>query len=274
MLSDTPFGHNIIKDYVVAFGTLFNNIRAVRPTGSSDPASASSTTLAVPLTYSPKRVYLRTTINPKLDSGVSTVLPRMSFELTSMNYAADRKLNTINRYVGFRSDSNTALYATYTPVPYDLNFSLHIYVKNIEDGTSIIEQILPYFTPEFTITLKGVTTMNLNQDVPVVLTAVNTEDNYEEGFSTQRAIVWSLDFTIKANLFGPVLDTGIINKVLINMYPTSNTSANTYEQSITKPAMYANGSPTTNADASVPLAEISANSDFGISKVITNIIGD
>ena len=274
MLSDTPFGHNIIKNYVVAFGTLFNNIRIVRPFGSSNSASTSSTVLAVPLTYAPKQAYLRTTINPKLDSGVATVLPRMSFELTSMSYASDRKLNTINRYVGYRSDSNTALYSTYTPVPYDLSFSLHIYAKNIEDGTAIIEQILPYFTPEFTITLKGVTKMQLNQDVPVVLTAVNAEDNYEEGFNTQRALVWSLDFTIKANLFGPVMDTGIINKVSINLHPSSNTSANSYDQISIQPAMFANGSPTTNRDESVSLVEISANSDFGISQTITNIIGE
>lgn len=269
MLSDAPFGHSIIKNHVVAFGTLFNNIKIPRGDGS--------TILAVPLTYAPKQSFLRATINPKLESGVSTILPRMSFELSSMTYAPDRKLNTINRYVGYRSDSNNALYATYSPVPYDLNFSLHIYVKNIEDGTAIVEQILPYFTPEFTITLKGVTKMKLNQDVPVVLTSVNTEDNYEDGLNTQRAIVWSLDFTAKATLFGPIADTGVINKVEVNLYPSSNTvldTKNVYEKITIQPSMFANGDPTTIRSESVPVVEISANSDFGISQSIDLIIGE
>jgi hypothetical protein len=270
MFSDTPFGHNIIRDHVIAFGTLFNNIKITRPIQSS----TATQTIAIPLSYAPKQLFLRNTINPQLDSGVSTVLPRMSFEMDSMAYAPDRKLNTIQRYAGYRADSNTQLYSTYTPVPYDLNFSLYIYIKNIEDGTAIIEQILPYFTPEFTVTLKGVSKMNINQDVPILLNSVNMEDNYEEGFTTQRVLVWTLEFTTKANLFGPISDTGVINQVYVNLHPTMNTSANSYDQSYTRPAMFANGTPTTNVTASVALNEIAANSDFGIYQSITNIIGE
>lgn len=268
MLSDIPFGHNMIRNYVIAFGTLFNNIKITRPVQST-----ATQTIGVPLSYAPKHAFLRSTINPNLDAGVSTVLPRMSFDLASMNYAPERKLNTINRVVTVDNSSNTSLYNSYTPVPYDLNFSLYIYVKNVEDGTSIVEQILPFFTPELTVSLKEDPKTGIGQDIPVVLSAVNVEDNYESGLETQRTIIWSLDFVLRGNLYGPVYETGLINKVFINIHPTTNTAlhpvANNYEQVYLQPGISSStGLPTTNADASVAVSQIQANGTYGFAQKI------
>ena len=129
---------------------------------------------------------------------------------------------------------------TYAPVPYDVGFSLNVYIKNIEDGTNIIEQILPYFTPEFTVTLKSATDLGLKQDLPVILTAVTMEDNFEGGFDDRRIITWTLDFILKGMLYGSVRDSKIIKKSTINLRPVVNTISqsivNTQNTSIYAPA--------------------------------------
>jgi len=266
------FSHGLIRDFVVAFGTLFNNIKINRPSASGED----SNTLAIPIAYAPRQRYIeRITEDLNLDKPVAMSLPRMSFEMVSMNYAAERKLNTVQRYYGRRNDTaNNQLAAVYSPVPYDFNFQLSCYVENIEDGTHIIEQILPYFTPEFTVSLKSVTELGLNMDLPLVLNSVNVEDSYESGFDERRVIIWTLDFTMKAQLFGPVSNSGLINKIKINLRPNTNVaaaSANTYEQILITPGQFANGLATTNPHVSIDPLLITANSDYGISTQIFNV---
>lgn len=269
MLAET-FSHGLIKDFVVAFGTLFNNIKINRRAASGED----SDTIAVPLSYAPQQRYIeRITQDLNLDRPVGMSLPRMSFELVSLNYAAERKLNTMQRYYGRRTDSsNTEIATTYAPVPYDINFQLSCYIANIEDGTHIIEQILPYFTPEFTVSLKSVTELGVNMDVPLVLNSVNVEDNFEAGFDERRVIIWTLDFTMKGHLFGPVSNSGIINKIKINLHPTTNTSiTDNYEQIYITPGQFSNGLATNVAALSIDPTLIEANSDYGISQQIFNV---
>jgi len=270
MLSEV-FSHGLIRDFVVAFGTLFNNIKINRRASSGED----SDTIAIPLSYAPQQRYIeRITQDLNLDRPVAISLPRMSFEMVSMNYAPDRKLNTIQRYYGRKTDtSNTQVSTTYSPVPYDFNFQLSVYISNIEDGTHIIEQILPYFTPEFTVSLKSVTELGVNMDIPLVLNSVNMEDSYEGGYDERRIIIWTLDFTMKGHLFGPVTNYGgIVNKIKINMHPTTNTAvANNYEQIYITPAQFANGLATNTAAVSIDPTLIAANSDYGISKQIFDI---
>ncbi len=250
MLANT-FSHGLIRDFVISFGTLFNNIKINRRASSGETAS----TLAIPLIYSPKN---------KFDKPVAITLPRMSFEMVSTNYSSERKLNTIHRLVKAHPTSNTTLNASYTPVPYDFGFQLHIYTGNIEDGTHIIEQVLPYFTPEFTISLKSATALGVNLDLPVILNNVDMEDTYEGGYDDRRVIT---------TLFGPIRTSGpVINKAVINLYPqTANTLvANGYDQIVSQPAMFANGSPTTDVSLSVLVGQINPSNNFGISSDIFN----
>ena len=267
------FSHGLIRDFVVAFGTLFNNIKINRRAASGE----TSDTIAIPLAYAPQQRYIeRITQDPNLDRPTAISLPRMSFEMVSMNYAPDRKLNTMQRYFGRRTDTaNTELASTYSPVPYDFNFQLSVYITNIEDGTHIIEQILPYFTPEFTVSLKSVTELGLNMDLPLILNSVNMEDSYEGGFDERRVIIWTLDFTMKAQLFGPVSNSGLINTIKINLRPTMNTAvANNYEQIYITPGQFANGLATNQAELSIDPLLITANSDYGISEQIFSVDED
>lgn len=270
MLAET-FSHGLIRNFVIAFGTLFNNIKINRPAASGEGTN----TIAIPLTYAPRQRYIeRINEDLSLDKPVALSLPRMSFEMVSLNYAAERKLNTLQRYYGRKdTTSNTQIASVYSPVPYDINFQLNCYVENIEDGTHIIEQILPFFTPEFTVSLKSVTDLGINMDLPVVLNAINSEDSYESGFDERRVIIWTLDFTMKTHLFGPVDNGGLINKIMVNLYPTVNVAAaaNTNEQIYITPGQFANGLATNNSYLSVQPNLISANSDYGISSKIFSV---
>tara|TARA_Y100000996_G_scaffold108286_1_gene79925 strand:+ start:2762 stop:4237 length:1476 start_codon:yes stop_codon:yes gene_type:complete len=264
------FSHGLIRDFVVAFGTLFNNIKINRRAESGED----SDTIAIPLSYAPQQRYIeRITQDLTLDRPVAISLPRMSFEMVSLNYSPERKLNTMQKYHGRRADTgNTAIASMYSPVPYDINFQLSVYISNIEDGTHIVEQILPYFTPEFTVSLKSVTELGLNIDLPIVLNAVNMEDSYEGGFDERRIIIWTLDFTMKAHLFGPVSSSGIINKIMINLHPSTNTAiANNHEQVYITPGQFANGLATNVAALSIDPTLITANSDYGISEQIFGV---
>ena len=266
----TTYSHGLIRDYIISFGTLFNDIKINRPTADGVNVG----TMAVPLIYSPKTKYLvRIENDLNLDQPIAMSLPGMSFELLSMTYSPERKLNTMQRVFQANTSSNTSLRYTYSPVPYDFMFQLNIFTKAIEDGTHILEQILPYFTPEFTISLKGATDLGINVDLPIVLNSVNMEDNYEGAFDERRVIAWTLDFALKGTLFGPISDGKVINKAIINFH--GNTiSSNTFEISTIRPAMLANGYPTTNVEASVTVDNISANDNYGITTDYSSLFGD
>ena len=196
----TYFYHQTSRKMVVAFGSLFNNIE-VRRTDSSD---AVTEVIKIPLSYGPKdKMLVRISQDPSLNPNVALTVPRMGFELTSMTYDGARKLNTMGRNV---KKGTTGLKKQYNPVPYNWDFSLYVFVKNAEDGTQILEQILPFFTPDFTVTMTLVSGMTVKMDIPLVLNSVTSEDSYEGDFASRRSIIWTLSFLMKGFLYPSVTD--------------------------------------------------------------------
>ena len=197
----TYFYHQTSRKMVVAFGSLFNNIE-VRRTDSSD---AVTEVIKIPLSYGPKdKMLVRISQDPSLNPKVALTVPRMGFELTSMTYDGARKLNTMGRNV--KKGTTSGLKKQYNPVPYNWDFSLYVFVKNAEDGTQILEQILPFFTPDFTVTMTLVSGMDVKMDIPLVLNSVTSEDSYEGDFATRRSIIWTLSFLMKGFLYPSVTD--------------------------------------------------------------------
>ncbi len=255
---NTTFYHGHLRKYVILFGTLFNNIYINR-----EKDGTIYDTLKVPIAYGPKdKMLSRVEADPELAKPFSIVLPRMSFELTSLNYSPTRKLSTVKKGA-IQQTGNDAdkLSYVYTPVPYDFNFTLYVAVKNAEDGTRILEQILPYFAPEWTATLNLVPELGIKHDIPTVLLNVTSEDTYESDFVTRRAMIWSLDFLMKGYVYGPIKKNEQIKLANINFFTT--TSNNEPEERINVyPGLLANGSGTTNSSLTVNSSLITANSDF------------
>lgn len=215
------FYHDTLRKYVILFGTLFNDIWINR----EDNAGNVKQSLRVPLSYGPREKMLARIEG--IDSGrdaqeqpFSIVLPRMGFEITGASYAPERKLPTRNRFATEVTDNKTQKKHIYNPVPYDIQFTLSIFVKNTTDGTRIIEQILPFFTPEWTTTVQLVDDppIDITLDVPLVLTGINQDDVYEGNFEERRALIWSLDFTMKGVFFGPVYKQGVIKLANTQFY--------------------------------------------------------
>jgi len=261
------FYHGAIRKYIVAFGTLFNDIHINRVNSSNETIQ----TMKVPLSYGPKEKFLaRLEGDPELNRPFSMVLPRMAFELVNISYDPERKLNTLNRNVKQSSSNTSQLLYQYQPVPYNLGITLDIMAKNNDDATRIVEQILPYFTPQWNMTLNLIPDLGLNVDVPVILNTTSLQDTYEGDFINRRAIVWSLGFTLKAQLFGPVRKSGVIKRVYTNLYvPPGDTPADEAvgtpisERITITPGLLANGSPTANASASVDISLIDADDNYG-----------
>ena len=209
----TYFYHQTSRKMVVAFGTLFNTIE-VRRTNSSDEVTE---VVKIPLSYGPKdKMLTRISGDPSLNPKVALTVPRMGFELTSMTYDNARKLNTINRNV---KRGTTGLKKQFNGVPYNYEFSLYIFVKNAEDGTQILEQILPFFTPEFTFTMTLISSMDIVHDIPLVLNSVTSEDTYEGDFATRRSIIWTLSFTMKGWLYPNIVDNAkVITDVTVDTH--------------------------------------------------------
>lgn len=264
------FYHGTIRKYIILFGTLFNEIYINRKGLTTDQDFVQ--TLRVPLSYGPKEKFLaRTDGDPTFGRPTAIVLPRMSFEIIDMSYAPERKLSKINKIVKAVPGYPNKLDYTYTPVPYDITIDLSVMTKNADDGTQIIEQILPYFTPEFTVTINALPDLDLKLDIPIILNSVNYQDTYEGDFITRRAIIWSLNFTLRGYLFGPVKGPGtsgqglggnIITLAQTNFF--SDFAATTPEETITvQPGLTANGQPTSNAAASIPRNQIKATDNYG-----------
>ena len=194
--------HGLVRKYVAVFGTIFNDISIQRKNSSGNVTE----TIKVPLAYGPKQKFLvRISADERLDKKVGMQLPRMGFDLTSMSYSPERMLHPLhNRTSRFKGETGVVK----SPVPYDFAFALNIFVKNADDGTQIIEQILPFFQPDFTVTINALPTMGIKIDLPIVLGGVNVEDSYEGDFLSRRALIWTLDFTVKGYLYPNIKGAG------------------------------------------------------------------
>jgi hypothetical protein len=208
MLGNTHFYNRTIRKVVVAFGTLFNDIEVIRFTKDGTPQLK----MLVPLSYGAKEKYItRITSDPTLTKSVNTVVPRMSFNLDSINYDLSRKKQTTLQNVSYTSHAGVK--TQYAPVPYNFDFSMSIYVRHTEDGTQILEQILPFFTPDFTVTVNFIDSMCQKYDMPVILNSVTNNTDYEGDMMTTRLITWDLQFTAKGNIWPPVKgDRGLIGQ--------------------------------------------------------------
>ena len=263
------FGHQyynqVIRRYVVMFGTLFNDIIVQRFNKAGQRIQA----LKVPIAYGPKEKFLvRITQDPELTNQSQVSLPRMGFEMTGMSYMPERKLSSTQRRVNTvgTTGSNNSIKTVYTPVPYDFNFSLSVFVKNADDGVQILEQILPFFTPEWTTALKIIPEMNIKHDVPTVLQSVTTEDAYDGDFETRRSLIYNLDFLVKGYIYGPVKKSGIIKRTMVDFINSANTSlqqGTRIEKITITPGLDANGNPTANSAQSISIDNISANDNYG-----------
>ena len=213
MLGST-FYHQTIRKYVAVFGTLFNDINIERKNSSGTVVER----LKVPLAYGPKQKWLLAVQDTTADRKViATRTPRMGFAMTGVSYDTARKLNTIGRNVAANTSSTTTNMITmYNPVPYNFDFELFILVKNAEDGTQILEQILPYFTPEFTVTVNTIPDMNIKADVPIVLNSSSVADEYEGDLSTRRTITWTLSFVLKGFIYPNLTSGEIIKTIEVN----------------------------------------------------------
>lgn len=200
---------------------MFNNISIVR---TDDDTGVEIERFKVPILYAPKeKYYARLQSDPDLSRELQISLPRMSFEMAGISYDPSRKQNSLLK-VG-KSGTGGNVNTQYMGVPYDLSFELNIYTRNIDDGTHIVEQILPYFNPDYTPTINPISTMGFLKDTPIILNSVTNNIEHEGNFDAIRFITWTLTFTMKAYYYGPISTPKIIRKIDANIYndPTLKT---------------------------------------------------
>lgn len=270
------FYHKTVFKSVATFGTLFNDITVKRKLSSGEIQKE----LKVPLSYAPRSKFLsKILVQPDdtmTDKRTSIVLPRMSFEMTNFAYDSERKLNSLGvRYNTTQDDTEKSMY---NPVPYNIDFSLNIYVEHFDEGLQIIEQIVPFFSPYLNIPSKLVyDDMGIVDDVPVLLNNVSLEETYEGQFEDRRIINWTLSFTLKTNIFKPIKESGLIRQVETNIIatPTGDSGEVTPEEvqqanadgvkskAIIKPGLTAQGEPTNKESESIPKEDIDSDDDYG-----------
>jgi len=210
--------HEIIRKTIIAFGTLFNDIHIKH----KDETKVISD-MRVPLAYGPTQKFLaKLEQQADLNKPVQITLPRMSFEMTSIDYDSSRKTGVTQT---FRAVDGNTMKKVFMPVPYNIGFELSILCKLNDDALQIVEQILPNFQPAFNLTVDLVESIGEKRDIAIVLNSVSFQDDYEGDFSTRRALIYRLQFTAKTYLFGPIADNpeGLIRKVIVDNYADTNT---------------------------------------------------
>jgi hypothetical protein len=215
----TWFYHKRVRTAVAVFGSLFNNLYVLRKNSSGETISQ----VKVPLSYAPRRDFI-SRLN-EMNNGedaerrVAMKLPRMSFEIVSLVYDASRQLPKLNNFSKSLATTVNERRKMYVSAPYTLIFQLSIYAKSQDDGLQVVEQILPYFTPQYTVSVKPFSDIpSLTEDMPITIQSVSLEDNYEGAIGDRRTIVYTLDFEVKMNLHGPVNEGKIIRDVKSNLY--------------------------------------------------------
>jgi len=214
----TYFYHEIIRKTVISFGTLFNDIYIRH----EDAAGNDISEMKVPVSYGPRQKFLaRIQQQPELNKATQIDLPRMSFEISSINYDPSRKSGITQT---FKAKDGEKMKKVFMPVPYNLGFELNILTKLQDDGLQILEQILPFFQPGFTLSVDLVKSIGEKRDIPMVLQSITQQDDYEGDFATRRALIYTLQFTAKTFMFGPIADTpeGLIRKVQLDYYSDTN----------------------------------------------------
>ncbi len=209
------FYHETTRKVVVAFGTLFNDIHLVR----KDNSGTIQQSMKVPLAYGPRQKYLvRLADDPDLSKSTAVTLPRIGFEIAGISYDPARKLQRVQKFKKVKGAKASQLDTQYMPVPYNIDFELYVLSKQSDDALQIVEQILPYFQPDYTVTINDNTDMGIKRDVPVILNSIAYEDDYQGDFASRRAIIYTLSFTAKFYLYGPVTSSKVIKTVQVDQY--------------------------------------------------------
>ena len=209
------FYHETIRNIVIAFGTIFNDIQLVR----KDNSGTITQTMKVPLAYGPREKFLvRLREDADLTKQVAITLPRIGFEIKNLSYDASRKMSRVQRFKKVKGANTKQLDTQYMPVPYNLEFELYIMAKQSDDALQIVEQILPYFQPDYALTINDMADMGITRDVPIVLNSIGYEDSYDGDFTTRRALIYTLSFTTKFYLYGPVTSAKVIKTVQVDQY--------------------------------------------------------
>ena len=232
MLGNRQFYHETVRNIIVGFGTLFNDIHIVR----KDNNGSITQSMKVPLAYGPKQKWLaRLDQDAGLESKVAITLPRLGFEIQNMAYDPARKLNRVQKFKKVKSSASNSnkLDTQFMPVPYNLNIQLYAMAKQSDDALQMVEQILPYFQPDYTLTIKDMPEMGVARDIPIVLNSINYEDTYKGDFAERRAIMYTLDFTTKFYLYGPVTSSAVIKSVQVDQYTDMPSTAPKSEQRYT-----------------------------------------
>lgn len=212
--------NKIIRKCVISFGTIFNTIEVRK----ENPDGSTYSRLKVPLAYGPRQKFLaRITEQADLNQKVAITLPRLSFEMTGISYDAARKLAPIT--TTFKSVDNNVIKKQFTPVPYNIDFELNIISKTNDDALEIVEQILPFFQPSYNLTIQLVEEMEEFRDVPITLNSISYSDDYEGSFDDRKLTIFTLNFTAKAYIFGPVGTTSPIKKATVDYHTKVDLSA-------------------------------------------------
>ena len=216
------FYHQIIRKTVIAFGTLFNDIHVRHDDGAGNVISE----MKVPVAYGPRQKFLaRVTQQAELNKATQITLPRMSFEINNISYDATRKAGITQTFKAADTDDGGKMKKVFMPVPYNLGFELNILVKQQDDGLQILEQILPFFQPGFTLTIDLVKSIGEKRDIPLILQNISFTDDYEGNYETRRALIYTFSFVAKTYLYGPIAENpeGLIKKVIVDQYASVDT---------------------------------------------------
>ena len=221
----THFYHQRIRKAVAVFGSLFNNINLLRTDASGNTLSQQK----VPLSYAPKRDFIARLDamgqGENFERQVALKLPRLSFEILAMNYDATRQLPKLNNHIKITNAASRSASKIYTPIPYTITFQLNAYAKTQDDALQIVEQILPYFTPHYTVTVKPLNDFDIKEDTPITLTGITFSDDYEAALEARRSIIYTLDFDMKINLYkdvstgGSIIEESCVNFLNLSAYP-------------------------------------------------------
>lgn len=259
-----------IRKYVALVGNLFDDIYIEK---QSTDANTEVSLVRVPITYGPKdKMLSRIVQDSNIDRQSATLpLPMISFEIGQMTYDNERKITTTGRVTTKNQNNPSTLKYQYNPVPYNIDFKVFVYAKNETDGTKIIEQILPYFTPDWTTSVNFIPEMNIQIDIPIYLRSVSYSDNYDEKMTQRRAIIWTLDLVLMGLIYGPIKTAPIIKFANINVYTGDPKTNSDFTESIqVKPGLDANGNPTNFSNNSVNTYIISVDSDYGFITTVEN----
>jgi len=227
----TFFYNEGLRKLTVAFGTIFNDIQVKK----ADANGKLVQSITVPLAYAPKEKFIVRLDQQKdlQDREFAIVLPRMSFEISGIAYDATRKLSRVQKYRTTKSTTSNSMNYNYTPVPYNISYTLNVFTATAENGLQIVEQILPYFQPDYTVTLNLLPELDIKRDVPIVLNSVNYEDSYTGNYEQRRAVIYTLNFTAKTYLFGPASTQKVILKTQSDVHGTTDITTNTVDERIT-----------------------------------------